>query len=106
MSDSVDLARSIIVEQAEALRALAAEIGESFRKAVQLILGTHTRLIVTGLGKSGHIARKAAATFSSTGTPAVFMHPVEGVHGDLGVVEADAVLLALSKSGHTEELVR
>jgi arabinose-5-phosphate isomerase len=63
-------------------------------------------LIVTGIGKSGLIARKAAATFSSTGTPAVFMHPVEGVHGDLGLVEPDANLLALSKSGHTDELVR
>lgn len=106
MTHPVELARSIIIEQADALRALAGVVGDPFEKAVRLITSTNARMIVTGIGKSGLIARKAAATLSSTGTPAVFMHPVEGVHGDLGLVEADAILLALSKSGHTEELVR
>lgn len=106
MDDCLQLARGIIEEQADALRALAALVGESFQKAVHLVLGANARMILTGIGKSGLIARKAAATFSSTGTPAVFMHPVEGVHGDLGLVDSSAVLLALSKSGQTEELIR
>ena len=106
MSEPVELARSIIREQAGALMGLAELVGESFKAAVSLILETRDPVVVTGIGKSGLIARKAAATFSSTGTRAAFMHPVEGVHGDLGAVGADAVLLALSKSGHTEELVR
>ncbi len=106
MSDPVDLARGVINEQAEALRALAGMVDDAFQRAVARILSTGDQVIVTGIGKSGLIARKAAATLSSTGTPAVFMHPVEGLHGDLGLVGTDAVLLALSKSGRTEELVR
>ena len=106
MSEPVELARGFINEQTDALRALAELVGPSFQAAVSLILKTSDPVIVTGLGKSGLIARKAAATLSSTGTKAVFMHPVEALHGDLGIVGADAVLLVLSKSGHTEELVR
>jgi arabinose-5-phosphate isomerase len=106
LSDPVELARGVINEQAEALRALAGMVDDAFQGAVDKILSTSDQVIVTGIGKSGLIARKAAATLSSTGTPAVFMHPVEGLHGDLGLVGTDAVLLALSKSGRTEELVR
>lgn len=101
-----DLARGILQEQIEALRALAAVIGDSLSQAVELISSASDQMVVTGIGKSGLIARKAAATLASTGTPAIFMHPVEGVHGDLGAVGAGSVLLALSKSGHTEELVK
>ncbi len=101
-----DLARGILQEQIEALRALAAMIGDSLCEAVELISSASEQMVVTGIGKSGLIARKAAATLASTGTPAIFMHPVEGVHGDLGAVGAGSVLLALSKSGHTEELVK
>jgi len=101
-----DLARGILQEQIEALRALAAVIGETLSQAVELISSASDQMVVTGIGKSGLIARKAAATLASTGTPAIFMHPVEGVHGDLGAVGPGSVLLALSKSGHTEELVK
>jgi arabinose-5-phosphate isomerase len=106
LKDAVELARGIITEQAEALTALAEMVGAPFRQAVEKILSSRGQVIVAGIGKSGLIARKAASTLASTGTPAVFMHPVEGLHGDLGLVGGDAVLLALSKSGHTEELVK
>lgn len=106
MSDLVELGRGIIREHAEALGALADALGEPFARCVRTVLDTQDQVIVTGIGKSGLIARKAAATLSSTGTPAVFMHPVEGLHGDLGLVRPGAVLLALSKSGRTDELVR
>ncbi|HUN81804.1 MAG TPA: KpsF/GutQ family sugar-phosphate isomerase [Phycisphaerae bacterium] len=105
MKDSNKLARQFISEQADALTALGKLIGEPFGAAIQIILESKAQMILTGIGKSGLIARKAAATLSSTGTPAIFMHPVEGVHGDLGLVDPNAVLLALSKSGHTDELV-
>lgn len=106
MRDPVELARTMLKEQAQAVLALADAVGEPLRKAVSLILSTRDQVVVSGIGKSGLIARKIAATLASTGTPAIFMHPVEGLHGDLGAVSPNAVLLALSKSGHTEELVR
>lgn len=104
--DPIELARGMLKEQSGALIELGGLVGESFRKAVELILATRDQVVLTGLGKSGLIARKISATLASTGTPAIFMHPVEGVHGDLGAVGPSAVLMALSKSGHTEELVR
>ncbi len=106
LSDPVALARGIIREQADALVELARQTGDPFKQALERLLSTRQQVIVTGLGKSGRIAGKVAATLSSTGTPAVFMHPVEGLHGDLGLVGQDAMLLVLSKSGYTEELVR
>ena len=106
MREPIDLARGFIREQAGALNALAELLGDSFAEAVQRVLSTRDPMVITGIGKSGLIARKAAATLASTGTPALFMHPVEGVHGDLGAVSTGAILLALSKSGHTEELIR
>lgn len=106
MKPSVELARQFLREQAAALERLGALIGESFDRSVRLALASRDPMIVTGIGKSGLIARKAAATLASTGTPAIFMHPVEGVHGDLGAVSPGSILLALSKSGHTEELVK
>ncbi len=106
MSDPLRLGRDLIREESAALAALADSIGDEFGRAVSLILESRDQVIVTGIGKSGLISRKAAGTFSSTGTPALFLHPVEGVHGDLGVVGEGSVLLALSKSGRTEELVR
>jgi arabinose-5-phosphate isomerase len=96
--------------EAEALRALADRIAgpmaEGFNRAVDLMHRCHGRIVVTGMGKSGIIARKIAATLNSTGTPALFMHPVEAVHGDLGMVVAGDVVLALSASGETEEILR
>jgi len=96
--------------EAEALRALADRIAgpmaEGFNRAVELMHRCRGRIVVTGMGKSGIIARKIAATLNSTGTPALFMHPVEAVHGDLGMVVAGDVVMALSASGETEEILR
>jgi arabinose-5-phosphate isomerase len=101
---------NVVRIEAEALRALANRIAgpmaESFDRAVDLLFACTGRAVVTGMGKSGIIARKIAATLSSTGTPALFMHPVEAVHGDLGMVVPGDVVLALSSSGETEEILR
>ncbi len=103
---SISLARSILKEQISGLTALSDMLGDNFNRALDLIAAASDQMVVTGIGKSGLIARKIAATLSSTGTPAIFIHPVEGVHGDLGAVNPESVLLALSKSGRTEELVK
>src|SRR6185369_10974076 len=84
--------------------ALAGELGERLQRAVELIGAAKGRVIVTGMGKSGHVARKVAATFASTGTPAYFVHPAEASHGDLGMVANNDVVIALSWSGETAEL--
>src|ERR1700744_1140370 len=84
--------------------ALQSDLGEPFGRAAELILGAKGRLIVTGLGKSGHIARKIAATFASTGTPAFFVHAAEAGHGDLGMITSDDVILALSWAGEQPEM--
>ena len=97
-------AQRVITEEAAALTALAASLDDSFAQAVDLILTAKGRIIVTGMGKSGHIGRKIAATFASTGTPAYFVHPAEASHGDLGMVAEGDVLLALSNSGEAPEL--
>lgn len=100
---------SVVRIEAEALRALADRIGgsmaESFQRAVDLMFACAGRVVVTGMGKSGLIARKIAATLSSTGTPALYLHPVEALHGDLGMVVRGDVVLALSASGETEEIL-
>ena len=101
---------NVVRIEAEALRALADRIAGpmagAFNRAVELLYGCQGRVVVTGMGKSGIVARKIAATLSSTGTPALFMHPVEAVHGDLGMVVRGDVVLALSASGETEEILR
>ena len=91
--------------EAEAVAALADRVGEPFLQACRLLLECRGRVVVTGMGKSGMIARKIAATLASTGTPALFLHPAEGVHGDLGMVAAGDVVLALSYSGESDEVV-
>ncbi len=96
--------RRVISREAEALAMLSDSLGESFVQAVNLILASKGRVIVCGMGKSGHIARKIAATFASTGTPAQFIHPAEASHGDLGMVMRGDVVLVLSNSGETPEL--
>lgn len=83
---------------------MASRLGEEFDRAVQLVLACHGRVVTTGMGKSGAVARKIAGTLASTGTPSLFLHPAEGVHGDLGMVTMGDVLLSLSNSGDTEEL--
>ena len=104
------IGENVVRIEAEALRALADRIAgpmaEAFDKAVELIYACSGRVVVTGMGKSGIIARKIAATLSSTGTPSLFMHPVDAVHGDLGMVVRGDVVMALSASGETEEILR
>jgi arabinose-5-phosphate isomerase len=103
-TDFLQTARRVIAREADALTALGMALDDSFSRAVDLILGAQGRVIVSGMGKSGHIARKIAATFASTGTPAQFVHPAEASHGDLGMVMRGDVLLILSNSGETPEL--
>ncbi len=98
-------ARRVLTIEAEALVALSKQLDASFHEACDLILKSAGRLIVTGMGKSGHIARKIAATMASTGTPAFFVHPGEAAHGDLGMITSQDVVLALSNSGESDELV-
>jgi arabinose-5-phosphate isomerase len=100
------LARKVLQTEAAAILALVDRLDERFDKAIRLLLDCRGRVIVTGIGKSGIICRKIAATLSSTGTPALFLHPAEAIHGDLGVITADDVIVALSHSGETEELLR
>jgi len=100
----LDLAREVLTIEAEGISALVAKLDVSFVKAVDLIYRAKGRVIVTGVGKSGIVARKLVATFNSTGTPALFLHPVEAMHGDLGMVAPGDVVLALSNSGETREL--
>lgn len=100
----LDTARRVIADEETGLRLLREGLGNSFVTAVETILQARGRVIVSGMGKSGHIARKIAATFASTGTPAQFVHPAEASHGDLGMVTQDDVALVLSNSGETPEL--
>lgn len=105
--DRIDLraaARKVIRQEAAAVAALEDRIGDAFLRAVGLIHEAPGRVIVSGIGKSGLVARKIAATLTSTGTPATFLHPVEGMHGDLGIVGRDDVAVLLSKSGESSEL--
>ncbi|CAN7510286.1 KpsF/GutQ family sugar-phosphate isomerase [Trinickia sp. LjRoot230] len=102
---AVALARHVLEIEADAVRALQDRIDEHFVAAIDLLLGCRGRVVVSGIGKSGHIARKLAATLASTGTPAFFVHPAEAHHGDLGMVAADDVFIAMSNSGESEELV-
>ena len=101
------IARGVEVLRIEsaAIAALEARIGESFARACALILACRGRVVVSGIGKSGHVGRKIAATLASTGTPAFFVHPTEASHGDLGMITPDDVFLALSNSGATDELL-
>jgi arabinose-5-phosphate isomerase len=103
--DIVAAARRVLDIEARALDALSDRLGEDFAAAVRLVLDSTGRVIVSGLGKSGHIARKIAATMASTGTPAYFVHAAEALHGDLGMIHRDDVLIALSNSGETAELL-
>ncbi len=100
----LEAARRVIRQEAEAVAALEERIDDRFLAAVERIAGASGRVVVSGIGKSGIIARKIAATMTSTGTPAIFLHPVEGLHGDLGIVGRDDVAILLSKSGESDEL--
>jgi arabinose-5-phosphate isomerase len=102
----LSLARRVLQTEAAAILALVDRLDERFETAVRLLRDCRGRVIVTGMGKSGIISRKIAATLASTGTPAFFLHPAEAIHGDLGVIQRDDVVVALSYSGETDELVR
>uniref|UniRef100_UPI0028981AA8 SIS domain-containing protein n=1 Tax=Stenotrophomonas sp. TaxID=69392 RepID=UPI0028981AA8 len=97
--------RRVFEIEQQALDAVAARLGEPFQQACQAILRSRGRVVATGMGKSGHIARKIAATLASTGTPAMFVHPGEAAHGDLGMVTAQDVFIAISNSGESSELM-
>jgi arabinose-5-phosphate isomerase len=99
------LARDVLDIEADAVRALRNQLDDGFVGAVDFILSCRGRVVVSGIGKSGHIARKLAATLASTGTPAFFVHPAEASHGDLGMITADDVFIAMSNSGESEELI-
>jgi arabinose-5-phosphate isomerase len=102
---ALELARRVLLIEADAVRALVERIDERFLAALSLILDRRGRVVVSGIGKSGHIARKIASTLSSTGTPAYFLHPAEASHGDLGMIESGDVFIAISHSGESEELL-
>ena len=102
---ALELAKQVLTIEAEAIQSLSARLGQSFLDAVALLLNCKGRVIVSGIGKSGHIARKIASTMASTGTPAYFVHPAEASHGDIGMIARDDVLIALSNSGESEEML-
>lgn len=103
--DTLTLAREVLHTEASAIEALAKRLDQNFARAVDLILLCKGRVVVSGMGKSGHIASKIAATLASTGTPAFFMHPAEACHGDLGMITPLDIVIAISYSGETEELL-
>jgi arabinose-5-phosphate isomerase len=105
-TSGLDLARKVLRTEAAAILGLVERIDDTFDRAVQLLHGCDGRVIVTGMGKSGLICRKIAATLSSTGTSAWFLHPAEAIHGDLGAIRDNDVVIALSYSGETDELIR
>ncbi len=104
-SRTLALARRVLQIEASAILAIGERLGADFERAVEIILARRGRVIVTGIGKSGHIARKLAATLASTGTPAYFVHAAEAAHGDLGMITAEDVVIALSNSGTSEEIL-
>ncbi|HWR58477.1 MAG TPA: KpsF/GutQ family sugar-phosphate isomerase [Thermodesulfovibrionales bacterium] len=101
----IDIAKKVLKTEADAVAGLIEKLNSDFEKAVDMIYHSRGRVVVTGMGKSGIIGKKIAATLASTGTPAFFMHPAEAIHGDLGMVTADDVIIAISNSGETKELV-
>ena len=104
-ASTLELGRRVLRIEAQAIEALIDRLDEAFVSAVEMILAVRGRVVVSGIGKSGHIARKIAATLASTGTPAYFVHAAEANHGDLGMIAGDDVLIALSNSGEAEELL-
>jgi len=100
----LEIGQAAIWEESQALVQLAAGLGRSFTLAVETLLACRGKVIVCGIGKSGHIARKISSTFASTGTPSIFLHPAEASHGDMGLIQEHDVVIALSKSGESQEL--
>jgi arabinose-5-phosphate isomerase len=105
MDNILDIAKRVLKTEAEAIYALIEKLGSNFEKAVEIIYESKGRVVVTGMGKSGLVGKKIAATLASTGTPAFFLHSAEAGHGDLGMVTSNDVIIAISNSGETEEIV-
>lgn len=105
-NEIVQIGRSTLASEARAIASVETRLGKEFIDAVMALHACRGRIIVTGMGKSGHVARKIAATLTSTGTRAIFLHAAEALHGDLGIIAPDDVVMALSYSGQTEEVVR
>ncbi len=105
MDSVVNIGKKVVEDEILALEKLKSSLDESFEKAVSLILQTEGKIVVTGIGKSGLIGKKISSTLSSTGTPSFFLHPAEAIHGDLGMVEKDDLIIAISNSGETPELL-
>jgi arabinose-5-phosphate isomerase len=105
MDPRIERAREVIECEAAAVRQVAERLGPSFLQALDLVLARRGRVVTAGMGKAGFIAQKVSATFASTGTPSIFLHPAEAIHGDLGRVDREDLLLAFSKSGETQELL-
>src|SRR5438132_14231067 len=99
------LARRVLATEAAAIAALQDRLGDDFLRAVQMVLECRGRVVVSGIGKSGHIARKIASTLASTGTPAFFVHPAAAIHGDLGMITREDVVIVVSNSGESAELL-
>ncbi|EAJ4317969.1 KpsF/GutQ family sugar-phosphate isomerase [Campylobacter upsaliensis] len=106
MKETLKIAKEVFEIEAEAIRNLSENLDHNFSKAIEFILDIKGRCIISGMGKSGHIGAKIAATLASTGTPSFFMHPGEALHGDLGMITSEDVLIAISNSGETEELLK
>lgn len=102
----LQIAKEVFATEARTISDLGAKLNADFEKSIELILRTKGRLVVSGMGKSGHIGAKIAATLASTGTPSFFMHPAEALHGDLGMLTNDDTLLAISNSGESEEILK
>jgi len=103
---NINNAKKVLIIESEAIRDLADRLGQEFFRAIDILKSCKGKVVVTGLGKSGLVGQKIAATFASTGTPSFFLHPAEGLHGDLGMLSKGDVVLALSNSGETEEVVK
>ena len=106
MTNVIDVAKKCFQDEAQAILSLIPNLDDNFTKAIELIIGSKGKLIVTGVGKSGHIGAKIASTMASTGTPAFFVNPLDAFHGDLGMIGKGDVVLAISNSGQTDELLR
>src|SRR6202012_2733937 len=105
-TETLDRAREVIKAEGEAVAQRAGRLNGAFHSAVEMVLGCTGRVVVTGMGKPGFIAQKISATFASTGTPSLYLHPAEALHGDLGRLVPGDLVLALSNSGETDEIVR
>ena len=103
---SIETGRKVLEIEANAIRKAVGRIDSEFEKAVDLLFHSKGQVVVTGMGKSGIIGRKIAATLTSTGTPSIFLHPAEAIHGDIGIINPQDLVIAISTSGETEEVVR